>query len=379
MDHTIADLERRTERYLPKVLFDWLAGGAEDEQGLRESTAVFARHRLVPRYGTPVGTPDLTRELFGRRWGRPFGVAPTGYTGLLRPGAESMLRGAAERADIPFILSGVSVPALESIAAEEPGRSWYQVYPARDHAITLDIVRRAVDAGYSTLVVTMDMPKEAKRERDWRNGFSLPLRLTPQRVLDGLRHPAWTLRYLRDGGLPPIGTWQKYLPTGASATEVLSFHSQQGYPAVSWAHVADFRTLWPGTLVVKGLLHPDDVTTAVQMGADGVILSNHGGRQLARAPTSLEMLPRVRAAVGPSVPLMLDGGIRRGSDIAMALALGADFVFCGRALLYGVVADGRRGADRAIDILTDELARVMAQTGTPTTRDFGPASLLPPL
>lgn len=378
MDHTIADLERRARRYLPRVLYDWMAGGAEDEQGLREAMAVYGRARLVPRYGRPVPSPDLRRRLFGRVWGRPFGVAPTGYTGLLRPGAESMLRAAAARADIPYVLSGVSVPPLEAIAAEEPGRSWYQIYPARDHAITLDIVRRARDAGYPTLVVTMDMPKEAKRERDRRNGFALPLRMTPARVLSALRHPAWTARYLAHGGLPPIGTWLNYLPPGARAADVLRFHASQGYPAVSWDHLSDFRASWDGTLVVKGLLHPDDVIEAVRRGADGVILSNHGGRQLDRAPAPLEMLPRVRTAVGPDVTVMLDGGIRRGSDVAVALALGADFVFCGRALLYGVVADGQRGADRAVDILSDELTRIMAQTGTATTADFGPASLLNP-
>ena len=165
MSHSIADLEQRARRYLPRVLYDWIAGGAEDEIGLRSSTRIYTEHRLVPRYGRAVTTPNLATRLFGRTYGRPFGIAPTGYTGLCRPGGESMLRAAAARVDIPYVLSGVSVPSLEAIAAEEPGRSWFQVYPARDHAITLDIVRRARDAGYATLVVTMDMPKEAKRER----------------------------------------------------------------------------------------------------------------------------------------------------------------------------------------------------------------------
>ena len=376
MLYSIAALERHARRYLPRVLYDWVAGGAEDELGLRASTTVYAQHRLVPRYGRAVVTPDLTRALFGRTYGRPFGIAPTGYTGLLRPGGESMLREAAHRVDIPYVLSGVSVPSLETVAAAEPGRTWYQIYPARDHRLTLDIARRAKDAGYTTLVVTMDMPKEAKRERDWRNNFTLPLRYTPQRLWDGITHPAWTLRYLTSGGLPTLGTWERYLPSGASASDVLSFHTAQGYPIVTWEHVSDFRALWPGQLVLKGLLHPDDVTHAVQLGADGVILSNHGGRQLDRAPTTLEMLPRVRERVGASFPIMLDGGIRRGADIAIALALGADFVFCGRAILWGLIANGRRGADGAIDILTDELTRVMCQTGTATIGDFNKTSLL---
>jgi len=375
VDHSIADLERRAKRYLPRVLYDYVAGGAEDEIGLRQSVQRYARYQFLPRYGVPVAQPDLRTTLFGRTWSRPFGVAPTGYTGILRPGGESMVRAAAARADIPFILSGVSVASLEAIAAEATVSSWYQVYPARDHAITQDIVRRARDAGYPVLVVTMDMPREAKRERDWRNGFSPSLKYSPKRILDGLLHPRWTVRHLLSGGVPTLGTWQPYLPPGAPAKDVLAFHAAQGFPAVSWEHVRNFRSLWPGQLVIKGLLHPEDVRRAIGLGADGVILSNHGGRQLDRAPTPLECLADVRQTVGPDALVMLDGGIRRGADIAIALALGADYVFCGRALLWGVIANGEAGVDQAIHILTDELSRLMAQTGTATIADFAEHSL----
>ena len=375
MDHSIADLERRARAYLPRVLYDWVAGGAEDETSLRESVSTYAQHRFVPRYGNPVEQPDIAATLFGRTYQRPFGIAPTGYTSILRPGGESMMRAAAARADIPYLLSGVSVPSLETIAAEEPGRTWYQLYPARDHAITLDLVNRAQDAGYPAIVITMDMPREAKRERDWRNGFSLPLNYTPRRLLDGALHPCWSMRYLFSGGLPTLGSWQRYLPKGASASEVLRFHGAQGYPPISWQHVENFRAIWKGTLILKGLLHPDDALRALNAGADGIILSNHGGRQLARSATALSCLPTVRETIGTRMTVMLDGGIRRGSDIATALALGADYVFCGRALLWGLIADGEAGVDRAIHILTDELSRLMSQTGTTRLRDFGPHSL----
>lgn len=375
MDHSIADLECRARRYLPRVLYDWIAGGAEDEAGLRRSVDIYSQHRFVPRYGAPVDQPDLRATLFNRTYQRPFGIAPTGYTGILRPGGESMMRAAAQRADIPYLLSGVSVPSLETIAAEEPGRTWYQLYPARDHRITLDMAHRARDAGYPVLVITMDMPREAKRERDWRNGFSLPLRYSAKRVLDGVLHPGWTWRYLMSGGVPTLGTWQRYLPANSPASAVLRFHSEQGYPAISWTHVDDFRAMWKGPLVLKGLLHPEDAQRALDAGADGVILSNHGGRQLDRAVTTLECLPAVRERVGHRLTVMLDGGIRRGADIATALALGADFVFCGRALLWGLIAAGEAGIDQAIAILTDELSRIMSQTGTPTIKDWGPHRL----
>ena len=284
---------------------------------------------------------------------------------------------AADAANVPYLLSGVSAASLEDIASASPGRAWYQLYPARDSAISLDIARRARDAGYDVLVLTVDMPVEAKRERDIRNGFTLPLRYTPRLLWDGISHPAWTLSYLTSGGLPALGSWSAYARPGATPAEVATFQFAQKYPVQTWADVEDYRRLWPGKLVVKGVLHPEDANRAISAGADGIIVSNHGARQLDRAITSLEALPLIRAAVGDQAVVMLDGGIRRGADIAIALASGADYVFAGRAILYGVIARGEAGANEAFGILRDELSRVMAQLGTLSIADLGPDVLVP--
>ena len=374
---TTDDLRARARRRLPRILFDWVEGGAEDEIALERARRAYEAHRLVPRYGLDMSGRTLGTSLLGRDYDRPFGISPTGYTGLLRPGGEFQMLRAADRANIPYVLSGVSVASLERIAAASPGRAWYQLYPARDLKVSRDIARRARDAGYPTLVLTADMPVEAKRERDIRNGFTLPLRYTPRLVWDGLSHPAWTLSYLRHGGLPPLGSWAEYAPPGATAAQVATFQFAQKYPTQTWADVDAYRALWPGKLVIKGLLHPQDAQRALDCGADGIIVSSHGGRQLDRALTPLEALPAIRRQVGRRLAIMLDGGVRRGSDIAIALALGADFVFAGRAILYGVIADGEAGANMAIDILTDELSRVMAQLGTNSIAQLDAGVLAP--
>ena len=372
---TIDDLRKRARRRLPRILFDWVEGGAEDEVGVERARRSFEAHRLVPRYGLDMSGRRLGTTLLGREYSLPFGISPTGYTGLLRPGGEHHLLRVADRSNIPYVLSGVSVAPLEQIAAASPGRAWFQLYPARDVRISRDIARRARDAGFPTLVLTADMPVEAKRERDIRNGFTLPLRYTPSLLWDGVSHPAWTLAYLRNGGLPSLGSWAQYAEPGASASQIATFQFAQKYPTQTWADIDAYRAMWPGKLVIKGLLHPKDAQRALDCGADGIVISNHGARQLDRALTPLEALPAIRAQIGGKLALMLDGGIRRGADIAIALALGADFVFAGRAILYGVIAAGEAGANLAVDILSDELSRVMAQLGTNTIGDLGSDSL----
>ncbi len=360
---SISDLRDHAKARLPKILFDWIDGGAGDERGLRENEAAFGAYRFLPRYMLDVSARTQRKALFGKRYASPFGIAPTGYAGLFRPDADLMLARAAEKAGIPFIMSGTSVSSIEDAAELAPNSFWYQLYAAADVEITTHLIGRAHQAGCKALVVTIDIPIAGKRERDLRNGFEFPLKMTPRLAWDGLCHPAWTLTYLRTGGLPVMQNWAPYAPPGSGAVEVAEFANTHAYCVQTWEHLKLFRDLWPDKLVVKGVMHPEDAEMAMRLGADGIYVSNHGGRQYDRSVTAPSMLPILREVVGPDMPLMMDGGVRRGSDIFAALCLGADFVFAGRPTLYGVAAHGFSGAEQAIAILRDELDNLMGQIG----------------
>jgi isopentenyl diphosphate isomerase/L-lactate dehydrogenase-like FMN-dependent dehydrogenase len=359
----IADLRLAAKRRLPRVLFDWIDGGAGDETALEQSVAQFSAARLMPRYLVDISRRSLAKSLFGRDYALPFGVAPMGNAGLFRPGADIAMAQAAKAAGAPFILSGATNATIEEAAAAAPDAVWVQIYPARDAGITRDFIARAAAAGVETLVVTVDLPIAAKRERDIRNGFGLPLRLDAAKILDAALHPGWTLDWLRQGGMPKMGAWAAYAGKDATGEEVAAFMTSQFYPVHTWADLDVYRALWKGKLVIKGVQHPDDAKRAMAAGCDGIIVSNHGGRQFDRAPTPLATLPAIKAAVEGKIAVMLDGGVRRGADIVVALASGADFVFCGRAILYGAAASGLAGASRSFDILRDELDRTMGQIG----------------
>jgi (S)-mandelate dehydrogenase len=372
----IDDLRRMAKRHLPRLCFDFIEGGLEDEHGIARNAGVFERHALVPRYLVDVARRDLSASLFGQRYALPFGIAPTGLAGLFRRGADLMLAQAAKAADIPFIMSGASTGSIEDVGKLAPQHAWYQLYGARDRAVSEDMIRRARDAGLSTLVLTVDVPVTSKRERNLRNGFVRPYRLSPSIVLDALGHPAWLADYLRHGGMPYFDNWRPYAAAGASAGEVADYLGTQTPSIQTWQDLETYRRLWPRKLVVKGILHIDDARRAAEMGVDGIIVSNHGGRQLDRAPSPLEVLLPITQAVGSRVAVMFDSGVRRGSDIVIARCLGARFVFVGRATLYGCAAGGVKGAQRAIDILRDEIDRVMVQIGCPAIDQLGPDWLM---
>lgn len=374
---SIAELHRLARRRLPRILFDVIESGTEGEVALGANEASFGAWRLLARCLVDVAARDQSLQLFGRRHASPFGIGPTGYAGLFRPGADLMLARAAKAADIPFVLSGASVAALEEVAREAPDHLWYHLYAAKDPAISADLMARARAAGIGTLVLTVDNPVLPKRERDMRNGFVLPLKLKPAILLEAMRHPAWIFDYYRHDGLPKLENWARYAPAGSDAGAVGHFFRQQSPSIQTWETLAEFRRIWPGKLVLKGIQHPDDAVRAVAQGIDGIIVSNHGGKAYDMLPTPLFSLAAVKAAVGGRVPVMFDSGIRRGSDILIARALGADFVFVGRATLYGVVAGGQEGADRAVDILRDEVDRGLAMIGCPRIADLDGQWLAP--
>ena len=371
----IDDLRRLAKRRLPKIAFDFIEGGVEDEDGLNRNERLFREHRLVPRYLVDVSTRDQATTLFGRDYASPFGISPTGLAALFRPGADLMLAGAATAANLPFVMSGASTASIEELAKVAPEHGWYQIYAARDKKISEDMIRRSNVAGLSALMFTIDVPVHSKRERNMRNGFSRPLKLPLATRLESLCHPRWLADYLKHG-MPLFSNWLPYAGAGADAAKVADFVAQQTPAPMSWRDVENFRRLWPRTFILKGIMHPSDAIRAAELGVDGIVVSNHGARQLDRAPSPLEVLPAIDAAVGDKVTLMLDSGVRRGADVLVALCLGARFVFLGRPTLYGAAAGGVDGVVRAIDIMRDEIDLAMAQLGCPTLGDLGPDFLL---
>ena len=373
-----SELRELARRRLPRVLFDYIDGGAGDESGIARNARAWGDYRLLPRYLVNVSARSLATQLWSRQYAAPFGIAPVGLTGLFRPQAERLLAEAAREAGLPYILSGVAIAGLEEIAKIAPGQVWFQLYAARQRSIALDMIRRAAAAGIEVLVLTVDLPVDARRERDLRNGFRFGVRFGPSLVLDGLTHPRWTLNFLRHGGLPSFDGWARYLGPDASAGAVGALVDAESYAPQTWADLELYRREWPGRLVVKGLLHADDARRALDCGVDGIIVSNHGGRQLERLPSVPEVLPAIVAAVGGRLKVMCDSGIRCGADIAVARCLGAEFVFTGRVPIYGVAAGGRAGAARALAILTEELDRAVGQIGVTANAGLSRERLLGP-
>src|SRR5216684_1621559 len=274
----IEDLHRMAKRRLPKIAFDFIEGGVEDELGISRNEAAFKRYRLMPRYLVHVNKRDQSAKLFDRVYASPFGISPTGAAGLFRPGADLMLAESAAGANIPFVMSGASTASMEKAAGVAPTHTWYQLYVARDPKISEDLIRRARDAGLGTLVLTVDVPVGSKRERNIRNGFGRPLKMTWKTKLEALTHPGWLMEYMRTG-TPLIENWAPYAGAGANADQVADFVAHQMPSIPTWEDLEKFRKLWPRHLVVKGILHPDDARRAADIGVDGIIVSNHGGRR----------------------------------------------------------------------------------------------------
>lgn len=360
--HNIAGLREAARGYLPRLVFDYIDGGVDDETCLRRNRDAFEHVTLLPDYLVDVSQLSLHRTLLGRRYHMPLGMAPTGLASFARHGADLMLARAANHAGVPFVLSGAGTASIEAAAQAAPEQAWFQLYVSREQRITEDLVRRAHDAGMQHLVVTVDVPVHSNRERDVRNGFVPPVKPGLSVIGNALLHPAWLMQMLRHG-LPRFESWAPYAAPGASAKQIADLFTSQIPFTQTWRDLARLRAIWPGHLIVKGILHPADAQRAIEAGADGIWVSNHGGRVLDCAPSALTMLPLIRQAVGPDVAVMVDGGVRRGSDVIKALALGADFVFAGRPMMYGVAAAGQRGVEKALSILQREMQLTVSQLG----------------
>jgi len=372
----IEDFRLAAKRSLPKIVFDFIEGGVDNEQGLATNSSIRERYHLVPRYLRDIEPIDQSIELFGHRYDASFGIAPTGLNGLFRPGTDLALAGAAASANIPFVISTASTATLEEAASVAGKNAWYQLYGSREPAVTADMIRRADAAGIRTLMLTVDAPVNAKRERNIRNGFGRPGPMRPSILLDALLHPLWLSRYVRSGGMPTFGNFEPYAGDRPTSKAVISFTMSQTPNAQTWADFETVRALWPYTLLVKGLMHPDDAAHAVDLGAQGVVVSNHGGRVFDRAPSTFEMLPHIRQAVGDRAAVMVDSGVARGADIVTAYCLGADFVFVGRATLYAAIVGAREGALHAVRLLCQEIELVLGQMGCRTITGLDGSYLL---
>jgi isopentenyl diphosphate isomerase/L-lactate dehydrogenase-like FMN-dependent dehydrogenase len=371
---SIADLRLLAARRLPRVVFDFIEGGAGDEITLRDNEAAFQDWQLVPRVAVDVSHRSTVTDVVGLRSELPFLLAPTGFAGFYWPSGEVAAASAAAAAGIPFCLSTNSVASLEVVAESVPDADrWFQLYVLKDRDWMNALVARAKTANYRVLCITVDLAVSGRRERDIRNAFTVPLRPRAATVLDLARHPRWLAGVLLSP--PRLGNFEGAAPGGF--TSVAQHVSSLFDPSVTWDDVARIRDLWQGPVVVKGVLHPDDAKRAVEIGASAVMVSNHGGRQLDQVPAPIAVLPEIVSAVSGRAQVILDGGIRRGTDILKALALGASSCSLGRAFLWGLCAGGQEGVRKTITILRDELDNAMTLLGTVRIEDVSAGHVRP--
>jgi (S)-mandelate dehydrogenase len=351
---------------LPRTVFDFLEGGAEDEHGLRHNRAAFDTIRFQPRRLVDVSRRTTASTLFGKRCGAPLVIAPTGLNAILWPDGDLALARAAARAGIPFALSTASTSSIEDVAKASDGELWFQLYVVH-RKLAQALVARAHAAGYTTLVLTTDAVINGKRERDMRNGFGLPIKHSLRTIADALAHTRWTRDWFIHG-MPGFANFAGDVVHDAEVQAALM--RRQMDASFDWDDLAWLRDLWPHTLLVKGILHPDDATRCARLGVDGVILSNHGGRQLDGAIAPIRVLPAVTRAT--NLPLLIDSGVRRGADVVKAVALGARAVLLGRAVLYGLAARGEQGVADVLEILRTEIDTTLAQIGCPSIDALSP-------
>ena len=370
---SVEDFRNLARRRLPKSIFEFVDGGAGQEVTLNANRTDFERIRLVPRVLTDVSQPKLSTSLGSETLATPLVVSPMGSCALVWPQADIAIARAATARGIPYTLSTMSTTSIERMARAIDGPLWFQLYVLKDFDFNRQLVRRAEELGYSTLVVTVDLPAGGKREKDLRNGISIPLRPSPRHLLEGIRHPGWSLRLLRSG-LPQFENVRGYLGDTSAGLTIAARVGSNLHAGFDWDDFRQIRDWWKGRLVVKGVLHPGDAASLVAAGADGIWVSNHGGRQLDGAISSIDALPAVHRALGDGVPIIIDSGIRTGVDIIKAKARGAGAAAIGRAALFGAVA-GEAGAARVLDIILDEIATGLKLCGLPCFDRAGPELL----
>jgi len=354
----VIDLEKRAKHRIPKVAWEYLQSGTGKETALKRNTTAFDKLYLNPRFFKGEIIPKIETTLFGKTYSAPFGIAPVGIQGLMWPGGEFSLATTAKEKNIPYCLSTVASQNPESVGPFVGSNGWFQLYPPRSKSVRQDLLKRIKQSGFHTLIVTADVPAPSIRERTKRAGLRTPPRITPAFVWDGITNPAWTMKFIKHG-MPKLKT---ILPYAAKQSVFEELRAGFG-GTLSWEYLAELREEWQGTLLVKGITHPEDAINSVESGVDGIIVSNHGGRQFDGVPAAIDLLPPIVNAVGKNTTIFFDSGVRTGLDILKAMHLGADFVFLGRAFMYGICALGDRGGNHVYNILKQDLLMNMHQLG----------------
>jgi L-lactate dehydrogenase (cytochrome) len=366
---SVAHMKEEARRRIPGFAWDYMTGGIGPEENVRRNVDDLQAVQMMPRYlNGEADIPLISTSLFGAQLDAPFGVAPMGLNGLIWPGCEKPIADAARAHNIVHVLSTHATQSLEDMKRHSGANGWFQLYPPNDPEMERDLIRKAREAGYQVLVVTVDIPAPTRRDRDIRNGLSVPPEITGRTVSHVLTRPRWLLR-LAQYGMPHFRNLEPYAPPGLSITELGAFLGKILSGHITAARLKRIRDQWPGKLVVKGVLDPNEAAAYFAAGADGVIVSNHGGRQFDAAPSSAAMLPKIRATLGPDALVMIDGGVRSGLDIARMIALGADYVFLGRPFLFAAAVSDA-GPAHLIDVLKQELFGAMQQVGAATLSDL---------
>ena len=343
------------------MAWEYLISGTGDEALVDRNKSAFQRINFIPRFCKGSLAATTATSLFGKNYSAPIGIAPVGLTGLMWPRVEHYLAATADRLKIPFCLSTNATETPETVGAFVGDMGWFQLYPPKDLEIRKSLLERAKDAGFYVLVVTADVPMASKRERTKRAGLTMPPKITPRMIWEGITHPVWSF-YTMVNGIPRLRTIEHYANNN-SMRFVSGFVGNRLGGTLDWDYCRELKDAWDGPVVLKGILHPADAAKAIEIGLDGIYVSNHGGRQFNGAPAAIEALPGIVREVGGKAPVIFDSGIRTGLDIMRALYLGADFVMAGRPFIYGVAALGKYGGDHAASILMDDLQNNMVQLG----------------
>ncbi len=359
---TLDELRSRAKTRIPKLAFDYLDGGAGNEANIHRNRSGFGNITLQPEYLRNVTERNQKITLFGHTYDAPIGISPIGLANLIWPNADKTLATMAKKRNIPYLLSAVGTSTIEEISDIAPDHTWFQLYiPGKDY-ICFDLIKRAKESGIKVLVLTVDIPEPSIRLRDLRNNFTLPFKMTPRIIMDIVRKPRWAISTLING-IPRFENMVPYMQEAADKQSLNAAQVLQTSARLSEDLVKRIRDSWGGTFVIKGILSPKSAQAAMRIGADGIIVSNHGGRQLDSAPSSIETLPRIVKAVEPRLTIMLDSGIRCGTDIIKAFASGASFTFSGRSFMFGIGALDEQGAEFVLDLMINEVDKVLAQIG----------------